>query len=62
MLALGYDVEYKRSIVKRIADMGIEPSVELLRAIDDFNIAKIKFEKLEKEYLALKATIEKERK
>lgn len=58
LTVLGYEVEHRRGTVKRLADMGIEPTMEMFRAIDDFNNAKNDFDQIEREYLELKASIE----
>lgn len=54
LVVLGHEVEHKRSIVKRIAELGVEPSMELFRAIDDFNVSKMAFDQQEREHLALR--------
>lgn len=54
LTALGYDMEHKRDIVRRMSEISMEPSMEFLRAIDDFLVTKMEFEELEREHLTLR--------
>lgn len=54
LTVLGHNVEHKRDIVRRMAEMGCEPTMEMFRAIDDFNLAKMAFDQLEQEHIILR--------